>query len=273
MRSNGNLWRLAAGLALLAPVPAGAQSDGGPPPSNGPNATSQATLGAERYDAVGYADFYEADARPGAVTAAHDSLPSGSFAEVTALDSGKTIVVMIVDRGVGNGRIIALSPGAMLALGNNGTGMLGVRVRRVNPLGADQQALREGRQASVRIDAPPVLLTALRKRLPVMPAGGLARARPSPNGGAGASYAAPRRPAPAASRPAAPLTAGLYVQVAALSSAARATALADEVGGTVQAAGSIYRVRLGPFANAASANSARDGVARRGYGSAQIVKQ
>lgn len=288
MRSNVNDWRLVAPLALIcAAAPAIAQDDGAPPPSTGPAGTSQATPGAERYDAVGYAEPFATEARPRAFTGVHNTLPAGSFAEVTALDGGKTIIVIIVDRGVAAGRIIALSPAAMAALGGDGAGFVGVRVRRVNPPGADQQALRDGQAASPRIDAPPVLLTALRKRLPAAPARTLVRVPakapskapvkvpPKAASRAGASYAQPGRPEtpPVTKAPLATAAGpGFYVQVAALSNAARATALANDLGGSVQPSGGLYRVRLGPFDNVAAANRARDGVVHRGYGGAQIIK-
>ena len=50
-------------------------------------------------------------------TAAHRSLPLASFAKVTDLDNGRSVVVKINDRGPYNrGRILDLSPGAANAL-------------------------------------------------------------------------------------------------------------------------------------------------------------
>jgi rare lipoprotein A len=62
------------------------------------------------------------------------------------------------------------------------------------------------------------------------------------------------------------------VQVAALSSAERAATLAHQLGGRVVPLGKLYRVQLGPFADSAQAQRARDGAARRGYGDARIVR-
>ena len=61
------------------------------------------------------------------------------------------------------------------------------------------------------------------------------------------------------------------MQVAALSNAARARALADELGGIVRPGGGVYRVQLGPYPNSSAAERARADVARRGYGDARIV--
>jgi rare lipoprotein A len=64
---------------------------------------------------------------------------------------------------------------------------------------------------------------------------------------------------------------GLYVQVAALSTEARARTLAASIGGSVVPGGKLYRVRTGPYADRQAAQNARDALARRGYGGANIV--
>src|SRR4051812_11000142 len=62
--------------------------DGSPPEGAGPRGTSNE----QRYDAVGFADVGDAAGDPQAITASTDALAQGSFVELTALDSGKTIV-------------------------------------------------------------------------------------------------------------------------------------------------------------------------------------
>ena len=220
--------------------------------------------GASRYDAVGYASWYGDELAgsptasgtpfaPDAITAAHRTLPLGSHAEVTALDSGRTILVLINDRGPSHaGREIDLSRGAAALLGLGGQPTAPVRVRAVTAASADAAALAAGRPAGRRLDAPPSLLTALRAQL--TPAS--ATARPLP----------PRRRAPRG-------TPGYLVQVAAFSSEARADALATKLDGYVESAGSLHRVRLGPFPDTAAAQRARDDAARRGYGDATIIVQ
>ena len=264
------------GLALIAAcgTVGAALAQDAPPAGAGPRGTS----GEVREDGVGYATLLrvsEAAAPTVRIAAMHSTLPTGSFVEVTALDSGRTIAAMVV--GPYRGRaLVALSPDAAQVLGIAEGGA--VRVRAITPSPQDQAALRSGQAASSRLDAPPALLTALRRELP---GGGTARATAVP-----ASRSArpiPTRPTPAA-RPA-PMTAdeptappaaraaprdGYGVQVAALSSQARAAALARSVGGHVVAAGSVYRVQLGPFANAGAAARARDGVAREGYRDARV---
>jgi rare lipoprotein A len=238
-----------------------------PPPQN-----------AVRYDNVGVAAW---SAEPGTVAGAHATLPPGSFVEVTALDTGKTILVPITAQSR-PGREIELSGAAAqeLGLGMGGAGEAGVRVRATNPTGADIGALKAGRPAPPRPDTPPVLLNALRRKLAGTQGqvGQPPYVAPQPMPPAPATRPPPRppvatRPAPVA--PAAPATggAGYYVQVAAIADAQRATAIAREVGGSVSSSGGLVRVRFGPFDDLATAQAARDDVARRGYGDARIVRQ
>ena len=196
---------------------------------------------------------------------------------MTALDTGRTIVAIVADRRpVAPGRLIDLSDAAAQQLGVEG--VAAVRVRAVTPIMQDQMALRSGRSASLRIDAPPALLTALRKRLP--PRGDTAMApRPAPPVRAGAPYAAPRTPPASAATtaspplpPAARAAGGYVVQIAALSSADRARSLAASIGGRVVPGGGLYRVQLGPFVDARTAQRARDAIATRGYGDARVMR-
>ena len=241
-----------------APLPPEAGDASGPAGTSGQGAT--------RYDAVGYASWYGEDTPgttasgtpfdPQAITAAHRTLPLGSVAEVTALDTGRTILVLVNDRGPSRpDREIDLSRAAAQALGTDTNPLAPVRVRAVTASPQDAAALAQGRPAAARLDAPPALLAALRRDLKTYRA-------PTPP---------PRTRAP---RAAAPLEAGRYiVQVAAFSSQDRAAALAKALNGRVEPGGGLHRVRLGPFADAASAERARDGAARRGYGYAQIIVQ
>lgn len=225
--------------------------------------------GEMRYDEVGYAGLAGGISDTAAagdasdavqVRAAHATLPVPSFAEVTALDSGRTILVRIDGRPQGaGGQIIELSRAAGQALGVDGRS--GVRVRAVRPLPADAAALSSGR-AVTRADAPQAVLVALRRKLPPM------AAVPVP------PRAAPLRPAPVRAAPAQPGPArtGRYlVQVAALSSAERARAVAQRLGGRVVPAGNLHRIQLGPFADAAAAQRARAEAARAGFGDARVI--
>lgn len=253
-------------LEELPPAPAAPQAEapagpgagygapeGGPATGEGPQGSSRLRPGEERYDRVGYAGY--AGAGEG-VFALSGVLPQGSHAEVTALDSGKTILILI--RGQGNG-LIELSGGAARQLGVSGNPP--VRVRRVTVTGQDATLLAAGQAAPMRADAPPALLAGLRRRLGDTPREPVTTPAERPTRPA-------TRPTP---RPTQAATRGLFVQVAALSSAVRARALADELGGIVRPGGGVYRVQIGPYPNTSAAERARADVARRGYGDARIV--
>lgn len=262
----------ASWIALLLAAPAASAQQLPPAPTATPPAEYRPSTGERpgdaRYDEVGYASWYGEETNgatasgerfdAGAMTAAHATLPLGSHAEVTALDSGKTILVRINDRWQGGrGRIIDLSRAAAQMLGVSGSAVAPVRVRAVVPSPGDAAALAAGRAAAPRADTPKILLTALRRKLPAVPSGTV-------------------RPPSASSRPvqAAPVragTRGFLVQVAALSSAARAQAVAGRLGGQVVPAGRLYRIQLGPFADVRSAETARAQAARQGFGDARVI--
>lgn len=242
------------------------------PQGSGPRGTS----GELRYDTVGYASVR--NDRPtgafaaAAITIAHATLPVGSFVELTSLDSGRTIVALVGAQSY-DGAAFTLSPGAAQLLGVGDRAAL--RVRLVTPSGPDQMALRSGSSASPRIDAPDGLLRALRKRLPD---NAVAVAAPPPR----RMPPVTRRPPVPAPQPGArftppeatqvvPLRGSFIVQVAAFSARERAQIAARQVGGRIVVAGSVFRVQIGPFPDAASAKRARDEAARHGYGDARVI--
>lgn len=255
-------------------------STDGPPPevqrSTGPTATS----GSARFDDVGRIGGWAGQPVGQSVVMAHPTLPVGSFVEVTALDSGRTIAASVV--ATGGGSVGDLSPAGLAQLGLAPGD--GVRVRTATPPPPDQMALRSGRAAPLRASAPPGLLVALRQQLAARsgraaphPA---ARASARPDHGRvaastpGATDVPPRQaPTPRQAPVRTPAPRGRwFVQVAALSSADRARALLGQVGGgRVVAGAGVYRVQAGPYADATAAARARDGIARRGYGDARIV--
>ena len=265
--------------------------EGSPPPDLPRDAGPRGTSGEQRYDATGYAGVAQSGGDPQAITATSDAVAQGGFVEITALDSGKTIVALVSGRDTGGG-IIGLSPGATRLLGIEG-GSTGLRVRNVTPTPQDQVALRNGHPASPRIDAPQALLVALRKRLPVAAPARTAWRAPSVGAAprVGASYTPPASvaqrdvpiPSPAPSRSPVlshqsvqhalpPVASGWYVQVAALSSRERAQALVGSLGGgRLVSSGGVHRVQIGPYGNAATAARARDDAARRGYAGARVV--
>lgn len=232
--------------------------------STGPRGTSAEA----REDVVGYASIMTAAPETNfvkvTVGVAHPTLPAGSFVELTALETGRTIIAMVVAQET-DGSAVALSPAAAQAL--DVADHAPVRVRSINASPQDQVALRSGQAASRRLDAPPGFLVALRRKLP-------AQHTPAPVAStrkASARAAPSTKPRPVATpAPAKTVDAGFIVQVAALSSADRAATLARQLGGRVAPLGKLYRVQLGPFADMPSAKRARDGVAQRGYADARI---
>ncbi|MBB4154039.1 rare lipoprotein A [Sphingomonas jinjuensis] len=199
---------------------------------------------AERYQQTGLASWYGAElagartasgARfdPAGLSAAHRSLPLGSFVEVTALDSGRSVLVLVNDRGPHRrDRLIDLSHGAAKALGMNGRSFTRVRLRAVER--GDLDAVR-------RSSTPTVALVASDNRAMVRPA------TPALD---------PRR--------------RYLLQVATFSSATRAQALARAVDGAAMASHGLWRVQIGPM-KAGEVQRARDAVAERGYGDARIL--
>ncbi|MFD1105286.1 septal ring lytic transglycosylase RlpA family protein [Sphingobium olei] len=271
------------------------------------------------YDEVGYAASQESGGEAGktstgeafaptTVTASHKTLPLPSYVEVTALDSGRTILVRVNDRGpMRNDRLIALSSGAREQLGIVGDGAA-VRVRRVNPPEQEKAVLRSGGRAAERLETPAPLLKALRGKLPpkaaentpsrpqpAEPGKKVAAAPPSPAvtpSRPGADFdrlapgpskpaAAPKSPAPkpAATKAATPAPApppkpvqGRYdVQIGAFSTQARAQQAAKSAGARVEQAGMMWRVRLGPYPTLQAAQAAVKSAAAKGFENGRIV--
>ncbi|TXC70541.1 septal ring lytic transglycosylase RlpA family protein [Sphingomonas ginsenosidivorax] len=237
MRSNASVLILAIALAacggtresLGATLPYGAYGryqDTGLASWYGEELSGNRTASGEVFDAS-------------AITAAHRTLPLGSFAEVTSLDTGRSILVRITDRGPGRrDRIIDLSRGAARLLGTDRRPVANVRVRAVVPSSQDAATLRAGRSVAARDP-------------------GFVRA---------SAVSLPER------RPVVLVPGHTYVlQIATFSNEARARALADRLDARVVGGGGLWRVRLGPFDDAGRLQRARDAVAERGYGDAQVL--
>ena len=70
-----------------------------------------------------------------ALTAAHKTMPFGTFLKVTNLKNGKSIIVRINDRGPYiEGRDLDLSKGTAMALGMIKRGVIKVKVEEINPI-------------------------------------------------------------------------------------------------------------------------------------------
>lgn len=241
MRSNASVLALAFVLAAY----------GGTRESVGATLPLSGSYG--RYQDTGLASWYgeemsgnrTASGEPfdaNAITAAHRTLPLGSFVEVTSLDTGRSILVRITDRGPGRrDRIIDLSRGAARLLGTDRRPLANVRVRAIVPSAQDATTLRAGRSVAAR---DPGYARAASVTMPVR----------TP-----VSHLVPGR--------------SYVLQVATFSNEARARALAERLNGRVVAGGGLWRVRLGPFGDADRLQRARDAVAERGYGDAQVLPE
>lgn len=128
------------------------------------------------YDEVGTASWYGSESgnrtargekfRPKWISAAHKTLPLPSYVEVTNLDTGRTALVRVNDRGpFAQGRIIDLSRGAADLLGIRQQGHAPVRVRRVDPPEKDRKRLRKGKAARERPALSGEALAAQRSRI------------------------------------------------------------------------------------------------------------
>jgi len=286
-----------------APIPLG--------PSYMVGGTSYTPADPLYYDEVGYAGESDGGSQGGAtangetyvaaaITGAHKTLPLPSYVEVTALDSGRTILVRLNDRGpMRNDQLIALSPGALAQLGVSGQGVIPVRVRRVNPPEQERATLRGRGRAAERLETPAALLKVLRGKLPpvhAVPATSartqkVAQASPKPAAvktaptlktkpGADFDKAPPSpRPAPsqsaksapAASTPTPARTGGYVVQLGAFSSQARAEALAKSIGARAEPGGGLWRVRLGPYPTQQAAQAAMRAAAAKGFQNGRIM--
>jgi rare lipoprotein A len=147
------------------------------------------------YRAEGIASWYGADFHGrrtangeaydmNAISAAHPTMPLPSYARVTNLENGRSMIVRVNDRGpYAPGRIIDLSVGTAKALGTFGQGLARVRVEyvgRAGLAGSDDAALL----ASLRHGTPAPAPASVR----------LASSRPSFLGGSRDPEATPLPP-------------------------------------------------------------------------------
>ncbi|MBD9479161.1 septal ring lytic transglycosylase RlpA family protein [Pseudoxanthomonas sp. PXM02] len=241
-----------------------------------------------------------------AYSAAHKSLPLPSFARVTNLDNGKSVVVRVNDRGpFHEGRVIDLSYAAAVRLGITQRGTGRVEVRALTPDGSTLAAAPAPAPApsSSAMDQLVGQLPkdAARYHVPAKPgdapsaagfeawmkANGVRVASGKPGAPVAATAAAsasvtPAAPPAAVVAPAATLPAALQLQVASFSSRdnadralARLTAagIADARLSDVPGADRpLWRLRVGA-ADAASAEVLAGRIASLGFGRPQIVRE
>lgn len=263
------------------------------------------------YDAVGKAVQLRTGEATVRISGAHRTLPIPSYVEVTSLDSGRTALVRLDQRGPMSGdALVALSPMAWAQLGLPVSGASPVRVRRVNPPEQERALLRTGQAAPLRMDTPPGLLAALRRKLGVEPPvsnlpvtikpADVATVVPKPAVAAKPPVAStpalsgkpPKKPvsdpkpvayvpatvAPTAEAPPAkpaanPASGRYYVQIGAFSQRGNADAAARKAGGTLVRAGNLWRVRSGPFSTGTEAQGALAKARAAGYATARTVRE
>lgn len=293
-----------AALTMLLASGAAAQSDtrNGYPP-NGPQADYPMVLGKPfrvdgvvytpadtlNYDVVGWAGVSPTVSRT--ITASHRTLPLPSYVEITALDTGRTILVRVERRGPMTGQLLTeLSQAAAEQLGILGQDGAAIRMWRVNPPEQERAALRSGRAVPARMDTPQSLRTALMRRLeqqgaevqvsrpgPMpspdrMPAGAAPGGRPMPSGASRLPGAVQPTGRPPSGAIRAPLPGRFFVQVGAFSSRERAAGVADALGAQVVPGGGVFRVRLTGLRTAAEAEAALAKARAAGYGDARIQR-
>ncbi|WP_421847012.1 SPOR domain-containing protein [Novosphingobium sp.] len=208
--------------------------------------------------------------------------------------------------------LVALSPMAWAELGLPGAASAPVRVRRVNPPEPERALLRTGQAAPRRMDTPAGLLAALRRKLGIEPpvsdlpvtihpaqvaTTGVTKpalaAQPAPKAALApektlpkpapkpASKPAPKpeaaiapKPKPPAepAKPAVAAAGHFYVQIGAFSQHANAEAAARKASGSMVQAGSLWRVRSGPFSTGDEAERGLAKARAAGYAGARIVR-
>ncbi|HEY1033756.1 MAG TPA: septal ring lytic transglycosylase RlpA family protein [Pseudoxanthomonas sp.] len=233
-----------------------------------------------------------------AYSAAHKSLPLPSFARVTNLDNGTSVVVRVNDRGpFHEGRVIDLSYAAAVKLGITQRGTGRVEVRGLAPEG---RALAEAPAVSAPMAttpaATPSAMDALVDRLPQatatsaqgfeqwMQANGVRVATGKPGGAAipMASSTPVVAPSVLAATPVAPSPSPLQLQVASFSSRENADrALARLAAAGIADArltdvpgngGTLWRLRVGA-PDAATAEALAGRIAGLGFGRPQLVRE
>jgi len=177
------------------------------------------------------------------MSAAHKTLPLPSMVRVTNLDNGRSVIVRVNDRGpFVKSRIIDLSYAAAKALGYDTKGTAHVRVQAVN-----NQAI--GKPTSAPTPTP-----SYTTRRPV--------------------------PAPVNTTPVSQhANSGIYVQLGAFSSQYNANQLIQTLSSTypnvhiqhVPSNPSLYRVRIGPYQDAATSQDVLFSLQKQGYHNAIVV--
>ena len=204
-------------------------------------------------------------------TAAHRTLPLGSWVAVTNLDNDRTVQVRINDRGPFKpARIIDVSRAAAEELGFRDKGVARVRVRYLgrNPGDLRPMIVAEAPEAAAPEDRAPV---------PII----LAAARTVERAPMETTAAEPAPVTAPAAAPAVAAQGAFALQVGAFSkadNAERARAAVAAFGPVttrplaLRSGAKLERVLVGAYASEAEAKAALPDLARAGFGGAQVVR-
>jgi rare lipoprotein A len=191
-----------------------------------------------------------------AMTAAHPTLPLPSYARVTSVETGRSVVVRVNDRGPFlHGRVIDLSYAAAHRLGIAQKGSGEVVVEALLPASTGAATVVPAEPAIVAAAAAPEAGTAVTTPLPAPPA--IVAATVPPSGG---TPLADRSPVEAQAG-------GFVVQLGAFASEPNAQTFlshvrerlaAADVEPRVRQAGGLFRVYVGPYASRDEARKSAD---------------
>ncbi len=211
------------------------------------------------------------------MTAAHATLPIPSYAKVTNLENGKTVIVRINDRGpFVDTRILDVSKRAADELGYRTKGIARVRVQLIGPAPLNDNGARHVMAMNEALDggASFTQLASLSQSDvgSVQVASEQPRKRKKMADVQQVSYEPPRQVQEA--------SAGFVVRVAVFHNYEHAMTAYNELSGfgpaqiikAVGANGPLYRVQMGPFDNEADSQSAMQTAIASGYEDARIVE-
>ena len=198
------------------------------------------------------------------MSAAHRSLPLPTFARVTSLDSGQSVIVRVNDRGpFHSDREIDLSYAAAARLGflDNGTGS--VKVEAINP---EQWLAQRGGSG----DAPS------QARAPEAPRGS-ASTPPSVDRQVASALPAAAQTSPAPQSNQGMMGNAVYLQIAALGNSEGAQQLQQRLQGEqphdvrIMSDADVYRVQVGPI-KPAQETQAREALRQAGFPQVFVVR-
>ena len=193
------------------------------------------------------------------LTAAHTTMELPSYAKVTNLENGREVIVRVNDRGpFVDDRIIDMSKRSADLLGFRGRGKTNARVQYIGPAPLKDPAY--GHLTAMNEE--------LKRQTPLNQMIAGANLRDGRYGENQPTYVADSNQVPVSAD-----VGGYYVQMAAFSDPGNAQrtkeALADLAGVHIKPAngsfGPLYRVRVGPLNNHASAQTALEQVRARGH--------